>query len=337
MPSWQKAECSECGKATWVLSIAAAAPMMDMDSIATAAAKDQPAPAAEDVHNRTSSVTDRAGSAKAKVYPPVPAVPDPSKKRQPSGGQAWFALTACRQCQKASCSGADSTASTDSNRARCACCGRIFLAERIARHSAACKKANRSRPIFRSSQQRVYQEGGTSGRVVAHGQDAESSAQIQARVKAARDLRKLRSLSRQQDESSEVRSSAVSRMPAETERDPGCPLTRAEIRRLQTRALTPEDYELLLRLDESITKPTLKLTDCDQFLAEAAADGDWIGETCSICLVEMTGEGSQDVSALKVCGHTFHASCVRSWLSESKASCPLCQQAVEGQDVAAEC
>jgi hypothetical protein len=45
-------------------------------------------------------------------------------------------------------------------------------------------------------------------------------------------------------------------------------------------------------------------------------------EECRICLCEF--EKGDDVRALPRCGHMFHSSCAKHWLTTSKASCPLC-------------
>mmetsp|Transcript_110036 Transcript_110036/g.206289 ORF Transcript_110036/g.206289 Transcript_110036/m.206289 type:complete len:365 (-) Transcript_110036:211-1305(-) len=99
------------------------------------------------------------------------------------------------------------------------------------------------------------------------------------------------------------------------------PLTRAEIRELMTRDLTPEDYELLLLLDEGVKKaPTLSSGAAAAL--PSAVGTDWHGEACMICLCAL--EEDEDVRRMPGCGHMFHAACAARWLSDSKSSCPVC-------------
>lgn len=44
--------------------------------------------------------------------------------------------------------------------------------------------------------------------------------------------------------------------------------------------------------------------------------------TCAICLEEY--KNMDDVGTLKTCGHDYHVSCIRKWLS-MKNMCPICK------------
>ena len=94
---------------------------------------------------------------------------------------------------------------------------------------------------------------------------------------------------------------------------------------LQSRDLTPEDYELLLRLDEAVPKrdvaPADVLTEARLPSVRAATR---LEEPCFVCLEAI--EPTQDYAALPVCGHTFHSACIRQWLSAGKNACPLCRK-----------
>eukprot|EP00933_Yihiella_yeosuensis_P070900 TRINITY_DN79067_c0_g1_i1.p1 TRINITY_DN79067_c0_g1~~TRINITY_DN79067_c0_g1_i1.p1 ORF type:complete len:428 (+),score=57.07 TRINITY_DN79067_c0_g1_i1:96-1379(+) len=50
----------------------------------------------------------------------------------------------------------------------CRICGRTFSIDRVAKHQAICQKVNKvkKRPVFHSEKQRVFLEGGSSGKVV---------------------------------------------------------------------------------------------------------------------------------------------------------------------------
>lgn len=101
----------------------------------------------------------------------------------------------------------------------------------------------------------------------------------------------------------------------------GVPLSQAQIRSLISRDITPEDYEMLLRLDEGITKKSgvLSEEDCAKLpLLEAAA---WEGEECAVCLDDLNA--TDEVQGLPCCNHAFHKECIVQWLTRSKAKCPL--------------
>lgn len=101
----------------------------------------------------------------------------------------------------------------------------------------------------------------------------------------------------------------------------GGPLTARQIQELMTRDLTPEDYELLLLLDEGVKKARTLSTSAAANLPRAEGTA-WYGDECRICLCAL--EEGEDVVSLPGCGHLFHGPCAERWLSASKASCPLC-------------
>mmetsp|Transcript_24774 Transcript_24774/g.45413 ORF Transcript_24774/g.45413 Transcript_24774/m.45413 type:complete len:358 (+) Transcript_24774:70-1143(+) len=102
---------------------------------------------------------------------------------------------------------------------------------------------------------------------------------------------------------------------------PSGPLTARQIRELMSRDLTPEDYELLLLLDEGVKKAKILSPDVAACLPCARGTA-WVDEACSICLCAL--EEDEDVRMLPACGHCFHAPCAERWLTSSKATCPLC-------------
>lgn len=104
------------------------------------------------------------------------------------------------------------------------------------------------------------------------------------------------------------------------------PLTARQIRDLMSREISPEDYDLLLLLDEGVKKARTLSSGAAAALPQAEGSA-WVGDACSICLCAL--EDGEDVRMLPACGHHFHAPCVEHWLSSSKATCPLC-----GVDVA---
>jgi hypothetical protein len=88
---------------------------------------------------------------------------------------------------------------------------------------------------------------------------------------------------------------------------------------LQDRDLTPEDYDLLLKLDELVAKKTIgadKLNSFEEFLAGQET----IPEQCSICMDNFQiGERMKRLP----CTHFFHADCIEHWLKTVSLNCPL--------------
>ncbi|XP_074647856.1 uncharacterized protein LOC141903574 [Tubulanus polymorphus] len=90
---------------------------------------------------------------------------------------------------------------------------------------------------------------------------------------------------------------------------------------LQHRELNPNDYELLLVLDQQIQAKTID----DEYLerlrvCKVNLDNTNPGEACSICLEIYALD-----QALKYlpCGHYFHDNCIDVWLTNSSVNCPL--------------
>ncbi|KAK6190912.1 hypothetical protein SNE40_002678 [Patella caerulea] len=88
---------------------------------------------------------------------------------------------------------------------------------------------------------------------------------------------------------------------------------------LQHRELTPEDYEILSMLDESVAPKTVSSNHLTSFKTEKVSDS-FTNKMCSICM-EMYTLG-QTVKYLP-CGHEFHDHCIDMWLSNSSRNCPL--------------
>lgn len=103
-----------------------------------------------------------------------------------------------------------------------------------------------------------------------------------------------------------------------------CGLTRYQVRRLETRELTPEDHDLLLGLDRSPAKKTdvLRADELDGALASVAAGR---RATCSICLEAV--EPWQRAARIRKCtchDARFHRKCLSKWLTDGRGTCPLC-------------
>ena len=88
---------------------------------------------------------------------------------------------------------------------------------------------------------------------------------------------------------------------------------------LQDREVTPEDYELLLQLDDSVTKKALP----DERVASLETDAvteEHVDDTCGVCMENyVVGETRK----ILPCGHMFHENGIKTWLSYSSTKCPL--------------
>eukprot|EP00931_Biecheleriopsis_adriatica_P093040 TRINITY_DN66791_c0_g1_i1.p1 TRINITY_DN66791_c0_g1~~TRINITY_DN66791_c0_g1_i1.p1 ORF type:complete len:463 (-),score=51.61 TRINITY_DN66791_c0_g1_i1:92-1405(-) len=104
-----------------------------------------------------------------------------------------------------------------------------------------------------------------------------------------------------------------------------CGLFQDEVIELMYRDLNPEDYELLNKLDERVTKKNiLQRTTVDKLPRQLARD---IGcSECGVCLQEVAPTAR--VCQLP-CRHAFHPACIARWLTQCKSTCPLCSAPID--------
>lgn len=102
-----------------------------------------------------------------------------------------------------------------------------------------------------------------------------------------------------------------------------CGLTVGEVCSLLTREIRPEDYDLLLRLDETVAKPTASPETVRGLPKVSCAE--FMGHECTVCLSSFAAKDS--VVALP-CQHNFHSACITKWLTECRETCPLCGEAI---------
>jgi len=99
----------------------------------------------------------------------------------------------------------------------------------------------------------------------------------------------------------------------------GCGLTEKQLEDLLTRDLSPEDYDLLLRLDDTVEKKTLKgKIDQSSFPTQEITKHE--ESPCVVCLSEY--EIGEQVTMLP-CLHYFHTQCIINWLTNSSLNCPV--------------
>ena len=89
---------------------------------------------------------------------------------------------------------------------------------------------------------------------------------------------------------------------------------------MQHRDITPEDYELLLQLDDDVAPKTVSQELLNKLETATPSKLRLTGELCSICMEQFKVE---DLLKKLTCGHCFHSPCVDRWLTYSSCACPL--------------
>lgn len=87
---------------------------------------------------------------------------------------------------------------------------------------------------------------------------------------------------------------------------------------LQNRDITPEDYDLLLRLDCSVKPKTLSQAKINRLRSDTV--NGTLKEVCTICLEDYT-PGQETI--FLPCGHYFHGQCIQEWLRWTSKKCPI--------------
>lgn len=85
------------------------------------------------------------------------------------------------------------------------------------------------------------------------------------------------------------------------------------------REITPEDYDILLTLDDSLES---KLTDKSivENLTQQQKGNNKV-ENCVICMTDIKHNDS--IAVLPICGHRFHTQCISKWLLNCSQQCPI--------------
>eukprot|EP00929_Paragymnodinium_shiwhaense_P114540 TRINITY_DN82995_c0_g1_i1.p1 TRINITY_DN82995_c0_g1~~TRINITY_DN82995_c0_g1_i1.p1 ORF type:complete len:507 (+),score=50.60 TRINITY_DN82995_c0_g1_i1:88-1608(+) len=104
-----------------------------------------------------------------------------------------------------------------------------------------------------------------------------------------------------------------------------CGLMQGDIIDLMYRDLSPEDFDMLLKLDESVApKNIAKKAMVDRL---PSLDSDRCeSQQCGVCLADY--EPNTTVTVLP-CGHAFHAQCIGKWLTQCRDTCPLCAAPIQ--------
>ena len=89
---------------------------------------------------------------------------------------------------------------------------------------------------------------------------------------------------------------------------------------IQHRDITPEDYELLLQLDNDVAPKTVSQEILKKLETATPSKFGLAGELCSICMEQFKTE---DLLKKLLCGHCFHSPCIDQWLTYASCACPL--------------
>jgi hypothetical protein len=92
-----------------------------------------------------------------------------------------------------------------------------------------------------------------------------------------------------------------------------------EVSDLLSRDITPEDYELLLRLDATVAKPVVSKESIEGLPPVPAED--FAGGECTVCMMPFDAD---DKVVELPCRHRFHRGCITKWLHECRRTCPNC-------------
>lgn len=100
-----------------------------------------------------------------------------------------------------------------------------------------------------------------------------------------------------------------------------CGLSEQELCDILYRDITPEDYDMLLRLDEFVPKKTASLGALQGLRPVPRRERNH--ETCGVCLMPFEDTDDQVVAVPCPAEHEFHRNCISKWLTEYKDACPV--------------
>lgn len=113
--------------------------------------------------------------------------------------------------------------------------------------------------------------------------------------------------------------------PAQPEQTLPCGLRQDQAYDLMSRELTPEDFEALSKLDESVPKRDIAETDMVDHLRRVTIE-DCKTNECGVCLSEL--DNTAGIVQLP-CEHAYHPACISKWLTQCKNACPMCSAPIK--------
>jgi len=106
-----------------------------------------------------------------------------------------------------------------------------------------------------------------------------------------------------------------------------CGLFQDQVIELMYRDLSPEDFDMLCKLDERLPKRNTLQRNLVDGLPRVLAKDCGVSE-CRVCLAGV--EGATSLVKLP-CKHAFHPACISKWLTQCKNTCPLCSSPIAEQ------
>lgn len=108
-------------------------------------------------------------------------------------------------------------------------------------------------------------------------------------------------------------------------------MSEDQILDMMTREITPEDFEMLLLLDETNDKKykTVQKDIFDKFdHVPAPRDKNY---ECRVCLEPICDipQGEEMCTRVPCCQRIFHQCCIKKWLTEYSKTCPSCRVSLE--------
>ena len=85
------------------------------------------------------------------------------------------------------------------------------------------------------------------------------------------------------------------------------------------RDITPEDYDILLTLDDSLESKITDKSIIENISQQTKASS--LTENCVICMTDIKHDDS--LAVLPLCGHKFHTQCISKWLLNCSQQCPI--------------
>lgn len=107
-----------------------------------------------------------------------------------------------------------------------------------------------------------------------------------------------------------------------------CGLFQHEVMDILHRDLTPEDFDMLNKLDERLPKRNIAQRSFVESLPQVAASAAG-GAECGVCLQAIDPTVSARIVQLPCCRHAFHLHCISKWLTQCKNTCPFCSTLID--------
>lgn len=112
-----------------------------------------------------------------------------------------------------------------------------------------------------------------------------------------------------------------------------CGLLQDEVIDLMHRDLSPEDFEMLAKLDERLQPRNIAAKNSVDRLPRVPVKDCGCTE-CAVCLNKLEPAGT---AVQLPCRHSFHHECISKWLTQCKNKCPLCSAPIGQSSTTTSC